>query len=320
MKKTDKCPVCGAPPFFRVKDQIDFGKTAGIYRESFKEYFFDGKKETDYLETFGICTRCNTIYREYFFDENDIINIYSSSYSKIEDKLSEYDGFVYNNDIFKNECSQNMLKYVNHLKNKYNWEINTIFDIGGRDGFRLYDLAEIGYICKVFDPIQCPPCSDKVVKHNLYSFQIPKEEKADLIILCNVLEHCVNLQEIIENIYSHLNDGGFLFIEVPCDIYAFFNWLIFYRILRKNFNIDITHHVFFSQKSVKYLIQAGGITVLASAIASLPAIHVKVMEITGRKIPGTTIQNKLTTNIDFLYLIWDWVRYSFKRTVERIIR
>jgi len=320
MKKIDKCPVCGSKPLFRVREKINFGKADGIFKESYEEYYLNLARETNPYEILDICARCNTIYRVNFFDEEEITKIYSSVYSKIEEKLSEINGFVYKNVAFKEGCSKNMFSLVKKIEYNYNSKIKTIFDIGGRDGFRLCDLAEGGYICKVFDPIQYDACNKKIIKNNLWSFQISKDEKADLIIMCNVLEHCVDLHKIINDCYEHLNEGGFLFIEVPCDIFSFLDWLFYYRIIKENLNIDITHHVFFSQKSLKYLIQAEGITVLESTIGTLPQINVKVMEITGRKISGTKPQNNLGGKFSFLYMIMEWMIHSLKRAVKRIVR
>lgn len=319
MKQIDKCPVCFSKPLLVVRKKINYCKVNGIVKELYEEYYLNLTKEPEPQEILGICAKCNTVYRAKFFNEEEITKIYSSIYFNIEEKLSDYEGFVYNNAAFKEGCSKKMFHYVKRIEKKYKVNIKTIFDIGGRDGFRLYDLAENGYDCKIFDPIKCEACNNKIIKQNLWSYQIGKDEKADLIILCNVLEHCIDLHKIINDCYKHLNKGGFIFVEVPCDIQTFFDWLLFYRIFNENLNIDITHHVFFSQRSIKYLIHDEGITVLESAIGKLPQIDAKVIEITGRKISGTRPPNNIKGNLGFLYMIIGWLIHSLKRVGKSFI-
>ncbi len=116
---------------------------------------------------------------------------------------------------------------------RFKIQIRDIFDIGGRDGFRLKDLAKAGYKCKIFDPIDCDVCDSMISKERLWSNQICKDEKADFIFLCNVLEHCIDPYSIIMDRYDHLRDGGFLYVELPSDIETVFDWILFGVWLKK---------------------------------------------------------------------------------------
>ena len=44
---------------------------------------------------------------------------------------------------------------------------------------------------------------------------IPESRKFDLIMLIHSFEHLINLDEMVKQVSSHLNPGGFVFVEVP---------------------------------------------------------------------------------------------------------
>jgi 2-polyprenyl-3-methyl-5-hydroxy-6-metoxy-1,4-benzoquinol methylase len=49
---------------------------------------------------------------------------------------------------------------------------------------------------------------------------IPESRKFDLIMLSHSFEHVINLDEMVKQVNSHLNPGGFVFVEVP----GILNW------------------------------------------------------------------------------------------------
>jgi len=203
-----------------------------IYQLQVKTYALKLCKQTVPKEVLSICWNCKSIFRAMFFDANELQAIYRSEYIGMEIDVPD-GGIVYQNNNFLNENSARTLNLVKDIEFSYGVPIRDIFDIGGRDGFRMKGLAEKGYSCKVFDPIPCETCSPLIAKEYILCSDIGEREKADLIILGSMLEHCENPHETIANCYAHLREGGFIFLDLPFDISAFFEWFFLRRWIGK---------------------------------------------------------------------------------------
>lgn len=283
MKTIFKCPICNSKPLLTVKKKINQGKADVFLKASLNEYYLKLCKESNPSEILSICSNCRSIYRAKFFDDKQIEKIYGHLYHEIEKELSNSDGFAYNKKNILDGCSEKMFNAVKGIEKKFNCNIKRIFDIGGRDGFRLSKLADHGYTCTVFDPISCDPCNSKIVKDNKWAHEIPHGEKADLITLCNVLEHCIDPHSIIQNCYQHLNDNGVLLIELPCDRRSALAWIVIRRFLGRNLGIDATHNVFYSFKGISYLLKNTGFHDIEHAVSLFPSSSTKVIDTTARK-------------------------------------
>lgn len=302
MRHIDACPVCGSSPIFAVKKHIDLNRVEGIMRQQYLGYNMKLCGESIPNEHFAICGKCLAIYRALHFTDNEIKAIYTSLYLNFEDKFQ--DTIIYNDKKLLDGCSARMYEKVKDIERAYDTVIRDVFDIGGRDGFRLVKLADNGYNCTVYDPIPKEPCSEKIDKRNIWSNELKKDEKADLIVLCNVLEHCINPRGLMDDCHMHLNEKGFLFLEIPLDFDAFFDWLLCYQLFKKPLGIDVTHHVFFSKRSVVKLLKDGKFIVKKISYNKLPVCGVKVMEILAQKCSPQQVEySAITRRVDLSFLI-----------------
>lgn len=284
MKTIFKCPICNSRPLLTVKKKINQGRADVFLKASLSEYYLKLCNESNPSEILSICSNCRSIYRTKFFDDKEIEQIYGHLYHEVEKELSSSNGFAYNKKQILDGCSEKMFNTVKGLEKKFNFNIRRIFDIGGRDGFRLSKLADDGYVCVVFDPILCDPCNSKIMKDNKWAHEISLEEKADLISLCNVLEHCIDPYSIIQICYQHLNDNGILLIELPWDRRNALVWLIIKRFFGRNLGIDATHNVFYSFKGLTYLLEKVGFHNIEHNISFFPSSETtKVIDTIARK-------------------------------------
>jgi hypothetical protein len=292
VRHIDRCPVCGSLPFYTIKKRVDLNKVNGILREQYIEYNIKLCGEDAPNERFAICGVCAAIYRAFHFTDEEIRTIYTSLYLNFEEKFPKL--IIYNDKKLMDGCSSRMYEKVRAIEKVYNTSIVDVFDIGGRDGFRLAKLADDDYSCTVYDPILQKPCNEKIYKRNIWSNELREDEKADLIVMCNVLEHSMNPRALVDDCYTHLNKNGFLFLEIPVDFNTFFDWLLCYQLFKKSLSIDLTHHVFFSKRTIATLLEEKSFIVKKINYNRLPVCGVKVMEVLAQKDSEKKTKSKAT--------------------------
>lgn len=254
-----------------------------IYQAQVETYAVKLCGQEEPREVLSVCWNCKSVYRALFFDSEELKVIYESEYIEMEDDVSEE--IAYHDTAFLAESSRRTLELVKNIESSYGVSIRDVFDIGGRDGFRMKGLSENGYRCKVFDPIPCEACTPQMEKDFVTCSGMGEGERADLIILGSMLEHCESPHEIIESCRQHLREGGFIFIDLPYDISAFFEWLVWRRWLGKTLGIDYTHNVFYTRRAIQYLLEKHGIATLSNGFTSIPAHRGSVAMVTlGRKV------------------------------------
>ena len=277
MKTISKCPVCNSPVYYSIKNEINFHYVHDdIFKIQLEGYLDAQKPGRESCFNIRICTACQLLYKEPFFSDSELENIYRHEYPSQESQISQKTGYVYNNAFFLQTCANHASKIVNKIITDEKTGIKKIFDIGGRDGFRMVNLAHDSFDCVVFDPIPIIPCNPAIKKEYVFLEDIDaSKHSADLILLCNILEHCKKPQEVILKCRNLLNDNGYLFIQVPFDIPQIIEWILAGKIQKRNLLIDITHVLFFSLDSLKYLIENQGFICISAEIDSLPIIENK---------------------------------------------
>ena len=284
MRYINFCPVCGASPLCTIKKRVNLNKTEGMLRGQYLEYSMKLCGERIPNEYLSICGKCAAIYRSSPFTENEIKAMYTSLYLDFENKFQTE--IIYNDEKILKACSELIYEKVRGIERIYSVCVKDVFDIGGRDGFRLVKLADNGYNCTVYDPIAIKSCNDKIYKKYIWSNELKKGENADLIILCNVLEHCIDPRKVIDDCYAHLNENGFLFIEIPVDFETSLDWLLLYQFFKRPLGIDVTHQVFFSKRAIERLLNNGKFIIKKINYNTFPFCGVRIMEILARKIPA----------------------------------
>jgi SAM-dependent methyltransferase len=82
-------------------------------------------------------------------------------------------------------------------------ENSMVLDYGcGENAVLMQVLRNEGVACDAYDP--------------LYSYPYPVEKQYDVIILCEVIEHCRNLQELFQSLRMLLRPEGIVCIRTQC--------------------------------------------------------------------------------------------------------
>ena len=127
-------------------------------------------------------------------------------------------------------------------------KVNTVLDYGGTDGNMLRIFAENKFQCYLVD--YCPYHIPEVNKIGNTVYEIPEDDKFDLIICSHVLEHVTDPQKVVKELIEHLTETGILFIELPLELWK--------RPPLLNQSNPITHLNFFSLGSLKNMLIACG--------------------------------------------------------------
>lgn len=172
---------------------------------------------TSKLRIFFKCENCTFIF------------VPSEYHISIEEELKRYE---LHNNTEENKGYLNFLEKVVNITNQYITPDSKILDFGcGKNAILCKILRKKGVNITPFDP--------------LYNFPLTSD-KYDIIILCEVIEHCRNLLETIKIISSHLKENGIVIIRTrtyPLDR-NICNWW---------YSEDITHINFFSIQALKYV-------------------------------------------------------------------
>jgi hypothetical protein len=282
VKLTTKCPICEHPPIHTLSSQSDLNGYSPEVREIAAAYMaLTGEQRK--RETLGFCGHCRAVYRQWFFDAGEIERIYNEDYLRLESSVLDSAGYIYNKPTFLDDSAAMMKAIVSAMEDISGCKEKIIFDIGGRDGFRLKQLSEDGYECVVYDPIAGETCAPTIRKVRTWLSSIEADSRADVMFLCNVLEHSIDPYRMIRECSDHLTATGFLYVELPSDIEKVFDWMLFSRWRNKNFEVDFTHFIFFSRRSICLLLESSGFEVLECKFRKVESIGITVMAIVARK-------------------------------------
>ncbi len=290
MKKYECCPVCNAKPSFSLPFSIRTKGNGKIMDTSIDELLVKVTKQSNPTGEISCCMNCRLVYNSKFYTSEELDKVYGQAYYLLEERIRGVDEFIYENEEFLKQYSKRIYNMVKGVENKYDQKINQIYDIGGRDGFMLKNLAEDGYQCTVVDPIARESCSSKVKKIDDWSSQVECTDGVDLVLFCDVLAHCINLREEICHLKKVLKDDGLLYVEVPYDIGTVIVWMLFKRWIGKNLLVDITHFTYFSKRSLVRLLEENGFECLSFNYDSIPGAEgVTVLTMLAKK---TNIKRK----------------------------
>ncbi len=219
MNKVRVCPIC-----LHNKSEL-------LYIQKFAEHF---------EHKIVSCLFCNFVYVN-----NTPSKKYYDQYYK---KQSKFEGIRQHESHDK--FTYKTLKYI--LKKYISKEAN-ILDVGCSTGKLLNFIKQMGYK-KLLGVEPAPVC--KRIAQEKYNITIETKTfnnfktktKYDLIIFSEVLEHLVDIKEMLIKADSLLNNGGIIFIGVP-------DAENFYKKFNEPFGEFSTGHInFFTKKSLFFLL------------------------------------------------------------------
>lgn len=170
-----------------------------------------------------ICKGCGLVFNDSFFPEESQEVVYKKFYGKINfNGLSPEESF--SKRTKPDAYSWKRFAYISLQLGSNLRDINTVFEIGCRDGCNLlpFYLAGKKVIGCDFDEDYLDVGRKRELNliYGGADSLIASGKKADLIILSHVVEHFVDLDKEITKIKNLLNDNGYVYVEVP----GLFNW------------------------------------------------------------------------------------------------
>lgn len=139
------------------------------------------------------------------------------------------------------------------------------------------------------------------------SWDIPKD--FDVIILADVLEHLTNPEFVLSKVKEHLKPGGQIIVSLPnIACYNIRLQLLFGQFNYKDYGtLDNTHLRFFTRKTAKKLIRAGGYRISHVDVTPFfirPFYRLYRSIFTGRDTSGKTENDVLQSGSFGLYRKW----------------
>lgn len=236
-KKTVICPIC-------KNEQCEFIielKNVPIVQNVICEKLEDSIAITkDYMEIYycDICT-----------------HMFNSNAKNYEQYNLKYDNSQINSVYFK--------KYINLVSSYINDNIDlsgkTILEIGcGQGDFINLISKDKDCSCFGFDPSLKELINlEKMKLYNKFfdeKYAEILEQKIDLVILRHIMEHIIEPNDIIKNVYKVLKNDGKVYIEVPSCEYILKNYSLF--------DILYEHCNYFNIESLKYIMYNNGMEVV----------------------------------------------------------
>jgi len=177
-------------------------------------------KELIYMHDNGVgfykCLNCNIEYASPRLVEKELLALYEGDDWK---ELSAYDNWTY--DYWKESKGHRypLVKQNVELVKKYLSKGSSILDVGCDIGLTVKSLEENGFYS---EGVEISTISATIAKektgikvHNMELKSYKSSNKYDGVLLLDVLEHLYNPVKVLTECYSHMKQGGYIFIHVP---------------------------------------------------------------------------------------------------------
>jgi 2-polyprenyl-3-methyl-5-hydroxy-6-metoxy-1,4-benzoquinol methylase len=220
-----------------------------------------------------MCSRCPTLYSRKRFDERSLALFYSKFYREM------YTGSSVPTDGWFEEQVSSGNKILSQLKGlgliSHDLSGKRVLEVGCGSGGILVPFTEIGaeVVGIDFDDTYMEAGRKRglnLIDQSIYEFRA--ENKFDLIILKDVLEHLPDLNLVLQRLKSLLSETGNVYIQVPT-----FEGLEFlgYQndFLRYFQNAHIVH---FSEASLNYVFAKNGFDTVYSDVNGLAVFRHKI--------------------------------------------
>ena len=125
-----------------------------------------------------------------------------------------------------------------------------VLDFGGGNGRLLSEFIKAGHRCSIVDYVSATLPGIEHIGNTLD--KVPEGRRFDLIICSHVLEHLAQPRTLLESLLKHLRPEGFLYAEVPMEMWNCIPLPI----------EPVTHINFFSASSFRALLEYAGLDVV----------------------------------------------------------
>lgn len=205
----------------QFKDDITSGKNKYIFNRcvcgSSNERTVNEKDRLGLFYRYVICLDCGLIRANPTMDDETTTHFYQKYYQTLYHTIAFDDD---NEDDIEKEFKGASNYSENYLKPFLNLPKETkITMIGCGSGSKLYPFHKEGYDCLGVDFSEEKINFGKTQGLNLragnYREILPKERKANIIILDGVIEHFINLKAEMKLMHDFLEEGGEIVVGVP---------------------------------------------------------------------------------------------------------
>ncbi len=145
---------------------------------------------------------------------------YQSAQGSYEVSYSETEKTYFANKIAQKYLAASRFMSISDMDN------GRFLDVGAGEGWALNFFAQIGWSCLGLDysgfgcEKQNPNVSERLITGDIYNnlaLLINRQERYNLILLDNVLEHVLDPFSLLVNLQKLVSPGGVLIVEVPND-------------------------------------------------------------------------------------------------------
>ena len=215
-----------------------------------------------------VCNSSNTGFVQHYrannklFENMDIVqcnkcSVHYASPAPEQKKIDEFNNSYFSTahgGVSSEKITQAFFSAISKLRYHYiqdyiksnNLNINKILEIGPGLGYLAIHWKKQNPAADYFVVETDVSCHDKLIQNDIQVLADNGLENLsndfDMVIMSHVLEHVSNPREFLNTYLKKLKKGGVLFIEVPCN-----DWM--------HKNIDEPHLLFFSKKSLEYLLK-----------------------------------------------------------------
>jgi SAM-dependent methyltransferase len=189
----NKCP-CGGSRDFLISNKDNFGIPLRVV----------------------LCKRCGTMRVDPYYSEETLRSFYDLEYRKLYESNSRVSKEFFDREI---ETGRFIYKYLFNSYFKNEITDKTVFEIGCSAGGTLYYFRKMGnsvFGCD-YDSTYVRYGKNKGLDLRVGGLEELEKlpEKADIIILCHVLEHFSNPVVAFKKIKKLLKNNGIIFVAVP---------------------------------------------------------------------------------------------------------
>ncbi len=243
-----ECTCCGSNNYFSIYDKDRYG--------------YDVRS--------NLCMSCGVVFISPRMSEESYMEFYNKSYRQLVscfnkrkiDKITiQNEQEVYANSVYE------FIKP--HIVNKFD-KIN-LLDVGGSTGIvskALKDEFTNNYDGIDVDATVIDPSMDELaiakenglnIKNGFIENLEGIDEKYNLIILCQTIDHLFDIRKSLTIIYHALTNDGIFFIDI-----VDFKYMLINRGIEKSIKLDHPHN--FSYQSTFNILQDVGFSILATSV------------------------------------------------------
>ena len=190
------CPIC---------ETREYSKTVYVEKlpEDLKDANFAGRKDPDgYHYEMLRCSNCSLLYASEIYDEEYSNQLYDES------------TFDYSNELkgLTKSYSEILRKGLRELEN----DKDNFLEIGCGNGFMLNEALKMGFKnVKGIEPSKeaisfANETIKKKIYHGIFDSDQIKEQLYDVVFIAMIIEHVVDANHFLNNIYKTLKPGGII--------------------------------------------------------------------------------------------------------------